>query len=837
MEVSQGQTTATHAVISNQVATQFTIADNPALMDLLSTSAYKNQLLAAIREPLTNAWDSHIKVGKQDTPLSVTVNDTHIIIRDFGEGIHEDRMFHIYTVYGLSLKTTDSTATGGFGVGSKAPFAYTDIFEVISYNSNQKSLYIFSKSSSDNDGKPSGTKVYSIPTNETGLEVRIPYRENDKRVITSYVTALAFLGDIKVTFNSDNTTTELKRHTYSETEPYTFMHHNNGIFSIFSARTKNYVKYGSIVYPIEMQPAYEKQLESLNRLISRDLDIKAHILVFQAEPDSLAIALSRESLSYKASTITTISKLIDKTLLDILLKMKNKLVELFPQFKVEADSFVKLTLENGVTAKKLFSDKGAIHQSYREMLEKVIKYDPFKGNFDLDEVLSNYALIEFLQKNPASDYYKSLNKELVKAPYLDPQAARLFDKTKYQKRHFTGDLNNQFIDRAYAKISKTLSKYLPISNLYTIGSNYSARWDKQKPSYKKVLYRNSLHSNKALHPLTKGSQTGSMAVSWLFQELDLVIASSAKELSEYQLNYNQKRAIVYLVKSTTLAKKTVEVAAVLEAVDKIKKHFKLSVTNLVNLTPPVREPKKATSAPKKVFLGYTSLSNLKTNTDSNITSPGLDLILKPEFVIKADKASNFQRIGIQLIQNHYLGEFEHNFICETYGPKTAVVVTQRQFDSLVNKGVIPLTPEIVMAALRETLKQNNEFIRYFGYDHYRDAMLYSGHENVTHLFSLLTHPQAKEILQHDFSQLCENFNTKLETKYSSTTSLLTKEDVLIFKELFKKQVKTTQDFRKLDKLLTNKYLPFVMLELHHKAKNIYSPEQIKVIQSVLKLRG
>jgi len=69
-----------------------------------------------------------------------------IQFKDSGAGITPDRMENVYMKYGNSTKRDDNTQTGGFGLGAKTPFAYTESFNIITITkepsgSNKKRTY------------------------------------------------------------------------------------------------------------------------------------------------------------------------------------------------------------------------------------------------------------------------------------------------------------------------------------------------------------------------------------------------------------------------------------------------------------------------------------------------------------------------------------------------------------------------------------------------------------------------------------------------------------------------------------------------------------------------
>lgn len=110
----------------------------PLLFKLLRSNLYSDRHGSIIRELVSNVIDSHTEAGKPDImgevewiPSSRILGvDCQLIIRDFGVGLSHERMTEVFCNYLSSTKRGGNTEIGGFGLGSKAPFSYTDSFTV-----------------------------------------------------------------------------------------------------------------------------------------------------------------------------------------------------------------------------------------------------------------------------------------------------------------------------------------------------------------------------------------------------------------------------------------------------------------------------------------------------------------------------------------------------------------------------------------------------------------------------------------------------------------------------------------------------------------------------------
>ena len=65
-----------------------------------------------------------------------------MIFRDYGIGLSQDRVETIYTMFGNSTKRSDNLQIGGFGIGAKSPFSYTNTFYIIANHNGVKHSYM-----------------------------------------------------------------------------------------------------------------------------------------------------------------------------------------------------------------------------------------------------------------------------------------------------------------------------------------------------------------------------------------------------------------------------------------------------------------------------------------------------------------------------------------------------------------------------------------------------------------------------------------------------------------------------------------------------------------------
>lgn len=315
MQVADSQDHITHVVLGGASSISFGISDDPAFFQILSQSLYKDPLLAMIRETICNAWDAHIDAGRTDQPINVTLTQDKLIIRDYGKGIHRDLIGPIYGVYGASTKKRDGRQTGGFGLGCKSPYAYTDHFEVVSCHEGTRTIYNMSKSSAEAMGKPSITPIASFPTTESGIQVSIPLKGGfDDSRIMGIIYQVVYSGDISALLNGD----QLPNMNLSSTENGFILIRYEDSNSLPDGLPHNfldthdvYVRYGNVIYPVETNIHIESLLQKVTTITSQRYK---STLIMMAPPDSISVAPNREHLTESELTVNTIKSLLTKFL-------------------------------------------------------------------------------------------------------------------------------------------------------------------------------------------------------------------------------------------------------------------------------------------------------------------------------------------------------------------------------------------------------------------------------------------------------------------------------------------------------------------------------------------
>ena len=311
MRVAHRDDYDTHAVIGGQNVQEFGIAQTAEFFTVLSNTLYSNKPLAVIREVLCNAWDAQIVAGRTDRPVIVKIDEDKLSIRDFGHGIPHDLIHNIYCVYGNSTKENDGNQTGGFGLGSKSPFAYSDHFTVVNHHDGLKQVHAISRGSTMTQGKPDRRVMVSVPTTETGVEVIIPVKSReDMRNFIEITKDIAAFGEMNVLVNGDHV--EVVPISTAENNMFLTTRKPRGSHSVIN------IRYGNVIYPVQPDAEYIGQWKRLKDILddipsrNRYQNDNDFCLILQAPPNSISVTPSRESLSNTETTIKTLRGLFNQ---------------------------------------------------------------------------------------------------------------------------------------------------------------------------------------------------------------------------------------------------------------------------------------------------------------------------------------------------------------------------------------------------------------------------------------------------------------------------------------------------------------------------------------------
>lgn len=315
MEVTHISDYDTHAIMGGGKAKKFGVVQTAEFITVLSSTLYSDGPLALVREVTCNAWDAHKITNQRNVPVQITLDAEKLCIRDFGPGIDPRKMEDIYCTYGASTKKAQVDQTGGFGLGSKSPFAYTDYFMVTVFFEGKKTVWAISRGS--DDGMPEAIPMVTTNTTESGVLVEIPLQNvSDQDKFYKIVRQVVGFGGINASLNGNIISTLPLDNTregilFTSAKPATL----SGLL---------YIRYGNVVYPIPQHREYEHLYDAATGIMKKTgtnfrygYEYNAEspmIAIFDAEPNTISVTPSRESLHTSDRTINTVKELLTKFL-------------------------------------------------------------------------------------------------------------------------------------------------------------------------------------------------------------------------------------------------------------------------------------------------------------------------------------------------------------------------------------------------------------------------------------------------------------------------------------------------------------------------------------------
>jgi hypothetical protein len=114
------------------------------LFDIVSKQMYRRPINSIVREITSNCFDSHIEAKIDDPVVVIMKHDEggdYICFKDIGVGMSPERMSKTYSKYFSSTKRGSNDQIGMFGLGSKSPLSYTDLFYLTTNYNGKKYEY------------------------------------------------------------------------------------------------------------------------------------------------------------------------------------------------------------------------------------------------------------------------------------------------------------------------------------------------------------------------------------------------------------------------------------------------------------------------------------------------------------------------------------------------------------------------------------------------------------------------------------------------------------------------------------------------------------------------
>jgi hypothetical protein len=322
----------------------FGFSDVTIVMEILRSKLYSNPIKVLVQEYMSNARDAHREIDNNQ-PIEVQL-PSHISpqfeVRDFGPGITPKRMSNVFIKYAASTKRDSNKMTGGWGLGSKSGWSYSDTFSVISIT-NETGENIKRTYSCIIDETRNGKLVKMCDDAKTeepcGTRIIVPARKENFNQFRDYAVQTGTLWEVKPiifgqTINNPSIISEGANWKYFErhTVPTDFI------------SNKAFVVYDGIPYPLKT--------ETLKNLISDEvmavLNSSCFGLYFNI--GDITISANREEIQYTEKTKNTLATRVNEMVSEIASKFSDT-IQQEPTFIDALMKFNDISKENDVIAK------------------------------------------------------------------------------------------------------------------------------------------------------------------------------------------------------------------------------------------------------------------------------------------------------------------------------------------------------------------------------------------------------------------------------------------------------------------------------------------------------
>lgn len=173
------QSAKTFETNAEMQSADFSIGDTAVVIEILRNKLYRHKIRTLVQEYISNGRDAMREIaskGRVDIVLPTMFEPT-FKVRDYGPGITPDRMYNVFIKYASSTKRKNNLQTGGFGIGAKSAWSYTESFTIVTFIDGVQRSYV-AHIGANNHGRLDylGETTTKEPN---GTEIQIPVSPKD----------------------------------------------------------------------------------------------------------------------------------------------------------------------------------------------------------------------------------------------------------------------------------------------------------------------------------------------------------------------------------------------------------------------------------------------------------------------------------------------------------------------------------------------------------------------------------------------------------------------------------------------------------------------------------
>lgn len=401
---------------------EFTIdTSNQMIVSILRDKLYSNKVAAVCREVASNSRDANREAGKGNLPITISISSSNSLLdegvsisfRDSGVGISPSRIDNVFLKYGSSTKRDSNNQTGGFGIGAKTPFAYTNEFLISTISEeNGVRLHNIYQALISNEGGQEVSQLILVSsmetTEETGTEIIVPIKEEDKYEFLEECRKATSLWAVQPTIMYENEIQNLNIKDLFNEKDFRVIYgdYQTSLFDV--AYDEMFLEIDGIPYSLStsklgrISEDSKKKLEHsfLYGMISRHSYkiVKRNILLC-FETGELTLSASREDIEYTEENIKLIiskfEKLVNFIETNILEEFESKATELEKIMSFNSFGYTGESVKEDSEIELIFKD---FYRSYDAKSLIKIHYPEVKTYSNLKSLSSN-----------SLDFYQILN--------------------------------------------------------------------------------------------------------------------------------------------------------------------------------------------------------------------------------------------------------------------------------------------------------------------------------------------------------------------------------------------------------------------------------------------
>jgi hypothetical protein len=377
-------------------AKEFTIdTSNQMIVSILRDRLYENKVAAVCREVSSNCRDANREAGKPNAPVIITIGQEDsmlgdetwfISFKDSGIGISPDRIENVFLKYGSSTKRDSNNQTGGFGIGAKTPFAYTNefIIETVSDDGGKLMKHTYQAAILNENGNETSQLILisdEVTNEATGTTITVPIKSKDRSDFENECERATLLWETQPTLKGF--ATELPELTTLKKGEGWKMVYGKRINNILNASQNGLIlQVDGIPYPIPNIPFDNIYNDLRNSRISkgcRDPYFCSSLqrnVVLEFKTGELSLSASREGIESTEANLILIVERHNSMIEDI----KKEGIKMYKKAKTDLE---KAAFFNDMVTYKNKTIKDKESKDFKNFLSR-FKMEEFLGNEDVN---------------------------------------------------------------------------------------------------------------------------------------------------------------------------------------------------------------------------------------------------------------------------------------------------------------------------------------------------------------------------------------------------------------------------------------------------------------------